>query len=502
MGRFDAWFTLDKAGSYGFATVSDDASFMSVDGKPVAEWPGIHGTDGGRLAEKKGVVTLAPGLHHLRYDVAQGGGLYAAVASWLKPGKRQYTVMQPADFAPLARFSCQAAEGQPGRPPPVHFEWNLTRSARMDEALMAQAAFRALAPPDAACRWDFGDGTTGEGPSVEHAFVGPGPRRVRLDVLRPGSPPASQEQAVSVQPVWRQTEDCPDAALFPIREALQARPLPSFSTVELETAALFAKRLGDPVWLDRLAAECLRRNAGFTAAFRPVLHAMGVNARLALFRKYADAEALFTLALALTNAPDAAAGEARIRLDQAENRLNGLGLAESADATLASVNGDLLDEAARRRKRLLAVDCALALGRREQALQMAKAEAPVETGALGDIHRQSRLLTAADYVRREEWNAAAEQLAAVFNDYPLERFNGETVLLLMAAEAGRGETAVALHRGERLLPLDLLDDTRARLLLTLSRLYRAAGNPEASERCRTRLKSDYPYSEAAARAGS
>jgi tetratricopeptide (TPR) repeat protein len=424
------------------------------------------------------------------------------VASWQKPGKRHFAVMQPADFEPLARFDCKAAETPAGTPPPAHFDWAISRSARMEESLLTQVSFRALIPPGATCRWDFGDGTTGEGASPDHAYVGAGTRRVRLDLSAPGHPPARLEQAVQVHPVWRQTEECPDSALFPIREALQARPAATFSTTELETTALFARRLGDPVWLDQLAADCLRRQTGFSSAFRPILHAMGVNARQALFRKYAEAEALFRLALALTNSPDGAAGDARIRLDQAENRLNGLGQAESAEKLLESIPDDVLESPNRRRKHLLRVDAALALGRREDALRMARAEPPVETGSMGDIHRQSRLLTAADYVRREEWNAAADLLAAVFNDFPLERFNGETVLLLMAAEAGRGEQGPALKRGERLLQADLLDDTRARLLLKLMPLYKAAGNRDAAERCREQLKRDFPYSEAAALSGA
>lgn len=500
LARFDAWFNVGQAGDYGFATVSDDASFMAIDDKPAAEWPGIHSTDGGRYGEKKTQIPLTPGLHHLRYEVAQGENVYAAIASWRKPGRRYFEVMQPADFEPLARFACQSAEAPAGRPPPAHFEWRLALSARLDDALLAMVAFRALPPPGATCRWTFGDGTSAEGAAPEHAFIGPGFRTVRLEMRLPGQPPAALEQPVDVQPLWRQAEDCPDSALFPIREALQARPADSFTTAELEIAALFAKRVGDPVWLDQLAAECLRRRAGFSGSFRPLLHAMGVNARQALFRKYDMADALFTLALALTNSPDAAASEARLRLDQAENTLNGLGQADAAERQLSVIPDAPLTVAERRRRHLLAAEAALALGRREESQRLTRAEPPVEAGAPGDIHRQARLLTAADLVRREEWNAAADQLNAILADFPMERFKGETVLLLMAAEAGRGETGPALRRGERLLQVDLLDDTRAQLLLKLARLYRIAGKTAAAKDCSDQLKRDFPYSEAAARA--
>ena len=40
---FSGWFRVPATGAYAFATVSDDASYLQVDGRTVAQWLGRHG---------------------------------------------------------------------------------------------------------------------------------------------------------------------------------------------------------------------------------------------------------------------------------------------------------------------------------------------------------------------------------------------------------------------------------------------------------------------------
>lgn len=501
LGRYEAWFLAGKPGDYAFATLSDDASFLSIDGKPVAEWPGIHGTDGGRYSEKKGQLHLEPGLHLLRYDLAQSNGTLAAVASWRQPGMNHFEVMPPQAFAPVARFTCQAAESAPGLRSPAHFEWRLTRSARMDRALLAAVAFRAMPAPDATYRWSFGDGTSGDGITPEHVYIGPGRRQVRLEIRPTQGVPLTIEQAVDVHPAWDQIEECPDSALDPLKAAIRSRNPKSLSMTELETVAIFASAVGDRAWLDEAGSECLSRKSGFSPGFAPILYSAGLAFRHPQFHKYAEADAMFTLALTRIDGPETNSWRARISLLQAETRLDGLRNAESALAVLATLRDDNLDGFSRRQKNLITADAQMTQGHSEDALRLYRALEPSEKGTVGAIHLQARLVAAADFVRREEWDTAVEKLEAILTDYPLERFSGSTGLLLMEARTGRGSLVPALALGERLLNANLLDDTRASLLLRLSNLHQALGDKAASARYRALLKKDYPYSEAAASTG-
>jgi hypothetical protein len=503
LGRYEAWFRIDKAGEYAFATLSDDASFLSIDGKPVAEWPGIHGTDAGRYAEKRGQLPLEPGLHLLRYDLAQNGGLMTAVASWRKPGMRHFEVMPPQAFAPVARFVCQAADAPAGAPAPAHFDWRLTRSVRLDRALVAGAAFRAMPVPDATYDWSFGDGTHGEGDAPEHAYIGPGRRLVRLEVRPARGSPVVLEQPVDIFPVWRQVEECPDSALVPLKDAVWRRkPFGSLSMPELETVVIFANALGDRILLNEVGSECLIRKTGFLPGFSPYLYEIGLTFRHPEYKKYVDADAMFSLALAHVDGPETNAWRARITVTQAETRLNGLRNPESARAALDTLRDDTLDGFSRRQKHLLTADALMSQGRKDEALRLCRSLPPSETGTLAAIHLQSRLTAAADYVRREEWEAAVDMLESIMTDFPSVRFGGNAGLLLMDARAGRGSMIPAIVLGERLLNADLLDDARAGLLLRLSRLHRTLGDKAAAARYRDMLKKEFPYSEASAIVGT
>jgi hypothetical protein len=350
--------------------------------------------------------------------------------------------------------------------------------------------------------WSFGDGTRGEGESIEHVFIQPGTRPVRLEARSPGKPPLTLEQSVDAHPLWEQIEECPDSALFPLKEAVQARALPALAPAELESVARFADLLGDRVWLEQAGRECLRRQAGFAPDFAPVLFAMAATFRHPLFRNYDDAETMFELARKTASGPESGALTARIDLARAENSLNGRRDAPAAKTLLESLREEGLDESQKRRRNLLLAEAHLALGGPDKARAIIRALKPVETGPLAGVRLQARLVTAADLVRRKEWNDAAERLESILNDFPEERFKPETGLLLMDAYAGRGESLPALALGDRLLQVEALDDARARLLLRLANLHRGRGDPAASERFRARLKKEFPYSEAAALSGN
>jgi hypothetical protein len=500
LARYDAWFQVKQAGEYGFATLSDDASFVSVDDKPVAEWPGLHGTDGGRYGEKKGSLRLEPGLHHLRYNVAQADNTYAAVASWRPPGKDHFVVMQPADFARLDRFTCRAAEARPPLPNPAHFEWKIAHSAKLEKTLLSGVAFHALPVPKATYAWDFGDGVKGTGADTNHAYIGPGLRKVRLEMTRPDQPVAVLEQMVDVQQAWRQAEECPDSAVTALRSDIQARPVSNLSLPELEMVVEFAERLGDRIWLEQAGTNCLVRGSGFSESFTPWLEALARNFRQPQFGQFENAELMFGLAQAAAEKSGDKRRLARIRMGRAENRIYGLFQFEPALELLEATPDTDLDEHARRQKRLLTADALMSLGRRDDAVRLIRAIPPIDSNTMGTVRLQARLATAADLVRRQEWDAASDRLESIMFDYPPERFRGETGLLLMEAWAGRGQTIPALVMAERLLKVDLLDDVHARLLLRAADLHKILEDPASVRRYKDELKREFPYSEAAAKA--
>ena len=64
---FRGVFVAPRTGEYGFATVSDDASVLTVDGQDVASWPGGHGVDARAYLQHGGKIQLTAGLHRVEY---------------------------------------------------------------------------------------------------------------------------------------------------------------------------------------------------------------------------------------------------------------------------------------------------------------------------------------------------------------------------------------------------------------------------------------------------
>ena len=63
---WEGWLPVAEAGAYEFVTASDDGSWLLVDGAMVVDNGGEH-----PVVERRGTVTLAPGLHQLRIGYMQ-----------------------------------------------------------------------------------------------------------------------------------------------------------------------------------------------------------------------------------------------------------------------------------------------------------------------------------------------------------------------------------------------------------------------------------------------
>ena len=85
-----------ESGRYSFATNSDDASFLLIDGNMVCEWPGAHDAEIGWT--HTGEVELPRGVHSIDYYMVQFVGAALARAAWKKPGEKEYAVIPPPAF--------------------------------------------------------------------------------------------------------------------------------------------------------------------------------------------------------------------------------------------------------------------------------------------------------------------------------------------------------------------------------------------------------------------
>jgi tetratricopeptide (TPR) repeat protein len=176
------------AGEYTFATDSDDASFLLIDGKLVTEWPGNHGACG--LATHSGRAKLAAGTHVIEYCHAQGGGDMRINAAWAPPGAEDPKVIPPEAFVPLEAAKVKALETPAKALVPDFLPVNAGEAVLNPEGdeYIIRMHFENLADEetlkDWTCRWFFGDGTTSDAPSPDHVYLVPGDYSVTLKMVK------------------------------------------------------------------------------------------------------------------------------------------------------------------------------------------------------------------------------------------------------------------------------------------------------------------------------
>jgi len=166
LSLYTGYFTVDADGSYTFATASDDASFLYVDGKLVAAWPGRHTVWKGARGRYRGTVTLKKGVHAFRYEHVEYTGDQVAAAYIRGPGDKRLDVL---------RFAV---------PEPARVTGVSTRDGSYEPFIRVREAGEIAAPPlymvvvdleapagADPCWWETGDGNRVEGRRARHVYL-------------------------------------------------------------------------------------------------------------------------------------------------------------------------------------------------------------------------------------------------------------------------------------------------------------------------------------------
>ncbi len=189
--NFTGWLECPADGAYVFATNSLDASFLLIDGRLVASWPGWHGPQGGEAGGHQGKVDLKKGLHRIDYvNAFRGHG--ACTVGWQKPGDPRIVPIPADAFAGhfVARFG--PAETRDG--PVPDFYWYFEDDLGYEGRPATSVQFRPFSRAKEA-RWAFGDGVTAAEEAPLHLYLEAGTYPVTMTL---GG--ASVTQRVAVRP--------------------------------------------------------------------------------------------------------------------------------------------------------------------------------------------------------------------------------------------------------------------------------------------------------------
>jgi len=168
-----AYLRIPKSGTYSFATNSDDSSAFYLDGKLVADFPGVHAAVA-RKGERSGSLQINEGIHLLTYYHVEYIGPQSTTAAWKQPGEEFFTPIPAEAFVPISPSSVTAVEEkQRGRV--------LDFSFGADEIYVPEGAgpligvkfqpFSLSLEKGCVFLWDFGDGERSNEKAPTHIYL-------------------------------------------------------------------------------------------------------------------------------------------------------------------------------------------------------------------------------------------------------------------------------------------------------------------------------------------
>ena len=503
LANFTGWFRVGKAGDYGFATDSSGPSIIYVDGRPVADWLGIHPAKAGRKAQHNGTIQLKPGMHCLQYQNLQLDGKNGCEVAWKPPGQKEYDLMTADDFAPVARFRVTQMVST-ARPEQVYFNWHTEDVCEFGDLMILRVRFSAVDNGQARqYRWRFDDGSVVTGANVQHAFIQPGLRQITLTGWAHGELAASNTVHIAVTMDADQPENAkrPERSFPKMKEDLLRQDLGKMPANDLAALAVLAERANDPEFLRQVGKFMVQRAGEFAT---PV--AGGIFYRLGLTSVHqgddgdAFAKTCYQLALAPARARSGVAEKARLRL--AELLLDTSGELDAAQSLLRQISVSGLSGEEQRLKKRLEGDLLLARGQTDAARKVYLALTPGKPTANADLARNSRIESVNLMLEQNQLTQAWAALDGLRLEFPLERLSPNSGLIevnLAMRQKAFNRAFTACHR---LVPLAKDDLHLPELLYDTVESGMSTGRQDDANLALKRLVKEFPYSEAAAKANS
>ena len=498
--RFQGWLRIGQAGEYALATVSDDASFLSLDGRRVAAWPGQHGPEEGVFGQRHGVVTLEKGVYRFDYLNVQFGAGYRVVAAWRRPGEKSFEVIPASAFVSADPFAVRSVASPAPVAPLVAWEHEGYAVAGPTVLYDVRLWLPGAAKGDDV-RWTFDDGLSALGAEVRHVFVGGRTAEVAAEVWRDGKRAGRIARPVRLLRNPGQREESPEPRLRALLDAAaHPQALRVRAAAELHPLFLAADAVNHP-GLAAAADALFERRSACAGPLAEGLYALGFYYQRPGLRDHGRVETVWSAVIGDARAPEALRAQAGLHLagfliHSGRDIARGLRLLDTAadDAALSAAD--------RRLKQIFTGDGRVALGDRAGALAALReaGRAVADDDIHYEVRRRVRLEAAHHYLAKKEFAAAERAIRELEWEWPLERLNLETGLLMMEIYRSRGELDFALAAGRRLLVGAPADPARSDLLLALADVQRALKREEAFRETLRHLRRDYPYSEAVARA--
>ncbi len=457
-------------GQYQFAATADDRGALYIDGKPTVYAPAPV-----QDIRYNKTIHLKRGRHLFEFYEINTGGDMRLTVGWKRPDQAKVEVMGREAFGIVMH-------GQPGELEELKktlvadFSREYLGECFINDRYSHRVRFTGAGKAQS-YQWDFGDGQSGVGRTVEHVYVMPGIYPVRLTVGIGGNHD-TQTTRVSVTRQWADLD-------HPKEDSAGAQ---SKIVAEYDVGKI------PPTWLPQAAMLHLR--AGDMGA------ALAVLRRLAAEAKHADPRSAI-----------AALDDAQQALIEKNKLGDALGLWAKVPAA-----SDLQPQAATRYGRALlwwAGDAAKAaqvlrpFADRDAGIKRSYGQALVLSGQVKEgkailaalpmqesAERQPALSGASArtieaYLEDKDWQSADEAWDRWQAQYPAEFLEGYSVLLQVRLMELKGVPAAAAKVAEAFAAA-IPDSSYAPTLLDKASRLLAKSDPAKSKQLRELLKRKYP----------
>ena len=503
--RYTGYFNVDEVGDHTFATSSLWGSWVLIDDKLVVAWPGKHTTGKGKRGEQQADVALRPGVHKIEYLNFSAPGKMFTTTAWKKP-EGKLRIMGGRDFEPVERWRAGQIGSVLSWAVPAIFQWRITDDVRLEDKRLALIAieFEALGiegESDLSFNWDFGDGLGGSGRRLRHVFAGPGPRRVKLSILKNGRTFAATTQTVNAHVVWAKAF----VNLYnvePFEEALAEGGLDKLTLKDLVCVFDFADAANRAALKKQAAFAMVARTNRATSRedYRKTYFAAAAYLRSPQIRRYDLARKILSTLAARSQAGSSSHFDILLAQAQLLNDCFGESAAAmEAVQKLKRITG--LNDGQKRSLSRIQLETSAGEGSLQQVsniLARTKRTGSGKEARMQRLRHAGYLNHARQLLEHEtdplQLDYAMEKIESILGDDPAKVFDSELNLVRLDIHVARQEYSIALHLAERLNKLDLSEHHRPQILL---RKIRALGGLKDIARCREtyrQMAEDYPGS--------
>jgi hypothetical protein len=522
--HFQGWFEVGAPEHLQLAAISNDATFVLVDGKEVVEWPGLHDFHPGLGGEHQGAVDLTPGVHLLEcYNafVSNGNRYHQLLCCVEAKGGAlpDWTMLMPRTgfFRPIGyahvvdyQLGANTPGGAAGKSaPPFAIEWGI----RGQSIIGPDVPYIGLISVQLTCRpqpagtvtWTFDDGSTAQGASVQHLFPRPGLRAVHLAENDGTKVLGSVDRTISVHLNWLQLNGTQPQLNDAHLADLMARDPATFTASDLAgCVAVFGNFNNTGGLLKILPAVCAKMKE-MNEADLPYIKDAGLYLAQEDLLHFSEAAQLLKALVDRCSvdkpSPQLVTIGSESRLALAQLTLKTSDDTNEVKSLLDGVNVPALTGDEHRAFDVLRADLALATGdvagARKQYQNLTGE--PAGPDARSSIRRTARIGQARAFLDRKDFDAAEGALTEVAWQAPLEKMSPDWALTRLRLYREEGLPEAAYLWATRLLPV-LTESGRSELLFRLTDLAFAQGHDDVAKKALSELLQKHPYSEEAARA--